>query len=548
MKTEFDVVVVGAGINGLTCGAYLQKAGLDVAVVERRNECGPFCLTEEPFGAGIPIDTHAVMCATDRGPAFKDLELDKFGLEVICPQTFTGASWKDGKNHLVYPDPQKTAYGLARHSEKDAETYLRIMRRLVPDMIANAELLMYGAPSEEKLETLWDLGRYADIGRSDFMSMNGFELYDLLFESEHVKMGFSSSASIGMLGDASEKGEGALNNLFALYSPTGVVRGGIHNVVHSLVRCFKFYGGTLLLNAPVEKIVTEGGIASSVILSDEAPYPDREIRGRQAIVMHVTAPIALQLLGEDVMKAADPRLYRKMRDWDMTGHCAFTSYFLMKDFPRWKSEDWNPDIANSPFIYRAWDSWDHCQRHFQYYKNEDVWKIVGDVGETFCTAVTDRQQISPKGYVVFTFEMEYPVNLRRDGGLKMWDSKALCGRIHDTNIEIMEELRPGFKRLLLDSFYMNPLDNWRRNASALYGHELGGDITAVGDQWYLGSMPHRFPVPHLYCSQSTWPRGNTALNSGYVAATVVGQDLGVRERDWWVNRPIEDWRRRVFGA
>jgi phytoene dehydrogenase-like protein len=40
MQQEFDAIVVGAGVNGLACGAYLARVGLEVAVVERRNECG----------------------------------------------------------------------------------------------------------------------------------------------------------------------------------------------------------------------------------------------------------------------------------------------------------------------------------------------------------------------------------------------------------------------------------------------------------------------------------------------------------------------------
>jgi phytoene dehydrogenase-like protein len=44
----FDVIVVGGGVSGgLPAAAYLQKAGLDVAVVEARPELGNFCPTHE---------------------------------------------------------------------------------------------------------------------------------------------------------------------------------------------------------------------------------------------------------------------------------------------------------------------------------------------------------------------------------------------------------------------------------------------------------------------------------------------------------------------
>ena len=38
---ETDVVIIGAGHNGLTCAAYLAMAGLRVKVVDRRKVVGP---------------------------------------------------------------------------------------------------------------------------------------------------------------------------------------------------------------------------------------------------------------------------------------------------------------------------------------------------------------------------------------------------------------------------------------------------------------------------------------------------------------------------
>ena len=45
--SEYDVIVVGGGINGLTAATYLQKSGLEVACFERKLEAGAGCCTEE---------------------------------------------------------------------------------------------------------------------------------------------------------------------------------------------------------------------------------------------------------------------------------------------------------------------------------------------------------------------------------------------------------------------------------------------------------------------------------------------------------------------
>jgi monoamine oxidase len=50
----WDVIVVGAGHNGLACAAYLARAGKRVLVLESRDRVGGACTIEEPF-PGVPI-------------------------------------------------------------------------------------------------------------------------------------------------------------------------------------------------------------------------------------------------------------------------------------------------------------------------------------------------------------------------------------------------------------------------------------------------------------------------------------------------------------
>jgi len=45
--TETDVLIIGAGHNGLTCAAYLAMAGLRVTVLDRRKVVGGAAVTEE---------------------------------------------------------------------------------------------------------------------------------------------------------------------------------------------------------------------------------------------------------------------------------------------------------------------------------------------------------------------------------------------------------------------------------------------------------------------------------------------------------------------
>ncbi len=534
VKKEFDVVIVGAGITGIAAGAYLQKAGLDVAVVERLGEAGPHCMTVETLEPRAAINPHVVMGLTGWGPVIEDLDLEKFGLKMVFPPTQYGATFKDGKNVMVYHNPQLTAQSLARHSEKDAKRFMDIMQAAFPHAVDAAKLLLYSQASPDNMEQIWQMGALAGFSPEEFRTMNGFEFLDLVFENERIKQTFMGVASIAFGGDPVGRGEGAVNVFACMYLPQGLFKGGSHNLVHAIVRCFTHHGGTMIYNSPVEEFVVENGAARGVIISEDSPYPEKEIRGRRAILSNLSAPLSVQLLGYDKVRAADPLLAARMRDWGMSGESPFMSVWLLKEIPKWKSDGWDPAIRECWEPYRAWDSWKEAKEWFGLFESEELWDVVGTVGEIFLTAAADKTQLTPEGHCVLVYEEELPVHLRREGGFEKWDD--IKWKVYERHTEMMEELAPGMKKLILSKQVHTPLDNWRKNPSAIYGHEFGGDCK--GDQWYLGRLPYRMPISNLYQINSCWPIGASFLGSAYVAAGIVAEDLGVRDQPWWNHPPL----------
>ena len=81
---HYDVIVVGAGHNGLTCACYLAKAGRKVLVLERRHIVGGAVCTQDDLIPGYKLDVgssaHIMIHLT---PVLRDLELHKFGLEYL---------------------------------------------------------------------------------------------------------------------------------------------------------------------------------------------------------------------------------------------------------------------------------------------------------------------------------------------------------------------------------------------------------------------------------------------------------------------------------
>src|SRR5512138_3540007 len=82
MRNECDVVVIGAGHNGLTCAAYLAKAGLKVKVVERRPTVGGAAVTEE-FHPGFRNSVAAYTVSLLNPTVIADLDLTRHGLRIV---------------------------------------------------------------------------------------------------------------------------------------------------------------------------------------------------------------------------------------------------------------------------------------------------------------------------------------------------------------------------------------------------------------------------------------------------------------------------------
>src|SRR6202167_3271044 len=128
MKSRFDVIVIGSGHNGLVCGAYLAKAGLDTLVLERRSIVGGAAVTEE-FTPGFRASRFSYVMSLLHPRVIRELELDSLGLAVLpandlfCPLGGTG--------YIVYSDNiKKTQAEFARFSRHDADVLPEFARQL----------------------------------------------------------------------------------------------------------------------------------------------------------------------------------------------------------------------------------------------------------------------------------------------------------------------------------------------------------------------------------------------------------------------------------
>src|SRR3954451_11437726 len=114
---ETDVVIIGAGHNGLTCAAYLAMAGLRVKVVERRNAVGGAAVTEE-FHPGFRNSVAAYTVSLLNPKIIADLRLHENGLRIVERRAQNFLPAPDGRYLLT--GERRTQNSVARLSARDA--------------------------------------------------------------------------------------------------------------------------------------------------------------------------------------------------------------------------------------------------------------------------------------------------------------------------------------------------------------------------------------------------------------------------------------------
>lgn len=534
--SEFDVIVVGGGqAGGLPAATYLQKAGARVALIDARHELGAMNITHEYIPNCLSTLGVGAMLA-GIAPMWEDLNLEDYGAKLLLSPISVGGLFPDGTCLSHYSSMQRTYDGIARFSKKDAERFKRIYDGITRNVFELDQLMWFSLPTPERLERLWEVA--ADVWGipvDDLRDMNAFELVETTFESEYVRQFGLIGGAAQDFGDLGERGQGAFALSAGRGLPLGQMKGGNHKLVHVMTRLFLERGGTVLRDCPVERIIVEDGVATGVKLSETAPYPEKVIRAKHAVVNGVSVPLLLNMIGEEVIKEADANLAYKMKTWDMAAHADIAVTFVVKGFPRWKATD--PDVRKAHFLWKMWGSWDNAKKWYLARKSGDLWGALGSFFEIAIPGAVDPSQVSPEGYVAVRTTQSVPFfSFRRQGGnAETWDDarETILQRYTDA----LEELAPGFKDQIVYSLVTTPLDLWRYNPSLVQGNPVGGSF--IPTQWYLGRMPYRMPIKRLYMANGVWPCQFSVGAGGYNAACAVAEDMGIREQPWWTHKAAE---------
>ncbi len=281
MSETFDIVVMGAGHNGLTAAAYMAKAGKSVLVLERKGHPGGGVSTRELTRPGYRHDEHSNVHIMIQGnPMLRDDELgllSKFGLEYKYPELPHATIFDDGRTILAYKDLDRTCEGIAKFSQRDAEAYRKFVQtsqQVLPMFMAG----LYQPPFP--MGPFMAMMDQSEEGRFllDIMSRSAMDVADMYFESDLLKIHIVRLVTENLqMPDELGTGMGAflmpgIIHTFGVSQPVG----GSGRLTEALIRCIEHYGGEVRCNAEVKRVLVSSGRATGLELTSGESFMGKD--------------------------------------------------------------------------------------------------------------------------------------------------------------------------------------------------------------------------------------------------------------------------------
>lgn len=285
----YDVIIIGAGHNGLTCGAYLARAGRRVAVLERREIVGGMCTTEETVkeAPGFKMNPCAVDTALTNTPTsvIDELQLHKYGLRFVAPDPWAAWVGPDDASIGLWCDQARTIAEIRRFSVKDAakfEWFCDVMKAAWWTAMPYFQSHPTRPGARAVGEVLWRAakGRRHLRDALRMFANSPDQVLEEHFEREEVKAMMANLAAWSMV-PMQEPGSGGVLAMMVAYFGWGVTRpvGGSGQFTQALARCVEAHGGEVHTSAGTEEVLINGdGQAYGVRLVD-----GRELHAKQVI-------------------------------------------------------------------------------------------------------------------------------------------------------------------------------------------------------------------------------------------------------------------------
>jgi phytoene dehydrogenase-like protein len=524
---RYDVVVIGAGHNGLVCAGYLARAGLRVLVLERRDRPGGVSDTIEIApGFRLPAAAHTV--GRLRPSVVRDLRLGRHGLKLIEPEARAFVPGRNGKGLTLWSDPGRTALEVAAHSPADAEAFPPFDRK-VRSLASLMARLHAMTPPDVSRPSLRDAAKGLGLVRAlrglggpaqarealrvlpmpvaDFVA-EAFET-DLLRAAvaargvQYTAMSPRSAGTTAVLlsdcvgGDAGAAGQATF------------AAGGPGALADSLASAAGAFGADVRFGVEVTTITTAGEEASGVSLST-----GEEIGARAVASAADPKRTLLGLIGPEVL---GPTLVWRAQNIRAPGTVAKVNLAL-DGLPAFEGADGDKRLRGRIVLTTGIDELDRAFDASKYGRLSDTPYL-----EATIPSLSDRS-LAPEGSHVMSVIVQWAPYHLREGG---WDE--LREELGDLVLKTLEEVAPGISGLVRERQVLTPLD-LERDYGLTEGHPFHAE---PGLEQFFGWRPlwgwgrYRMPLKGLYlCGAGAHPGGGVTGAPGANAAREILGDLG----------------------
>jgi phytoene dehydrogenase-like protein len=504
---QWDAIVVGAGHNGLTCAAYLAKAGRRVLVLEARSRVGGACTIEESF-PGVRSSPCAYLAGLLHPLVIEELDLVRRGFRWTPASNGLFLPFLDGTSIQLWEDDERCENEIRRFSPRDLKGW-RAMNdaiRRMRDALRPAgkrDLWLGDAPRDEEI---FDRLGGDEEARRVLFDWSMAEFVEHYLQDERLQCGYLGQGVIGTNASPFDKGTASIRfhhasgRLGGLPGMWGYVEGGMGMVSFLICDAAREAGAQVATGIPVAKILPGEGVV----------LDGGEVMHAPVVISNADPAMTLNLLGDE----APPQLRIRVGNIPMLG-CTLKLNVLLSELPDFIARPGTDcphhyGQINAPMTKQEW------RAGFSAAQKGELPEVLWC--ELYFQSAHDRSVV-PDGFHTMSVFAQYVPYAFASG---TWDEhRQQAGRLA---LESIGRYCTNLPAVVADMQVLGPPDI-ERKTGLTGGHIFQGECLPA-NMWSR-RLSSRSGIPGVYlCGACTHPGGSVIAVNGRNAAMAVLKDAG----------------------